>query len=224
MTLLFICSADAGEDGVLVGADLDAITRKGLALVQRTQHSQPGELQRLLPGLATFSCPGSISSVRFIADSTASLESFVTISLWETVNTSGRALQVHLKDERILNQDNIELISQLLSDTDITLYRATFSPPLEFTGGEVLGIGQADSGIAVQYAYGQGPENFVLSTVDSPEPGNSTFISSAIAVYDLPLLALDEYKCSENCKLKLAPSVLTTKFFLSNLRWIYYVC
>ena len=189
---------------MFVGADTDDIAREALSLVQRTQHTQAGEELRVIPGLASFNCPGSISSLLFIAGNNTPPDSSITFSLWNPSGSiMGRLLLASPVDSRKVVQKDIELISSSGEDS-IALYRATFSPPLEFTSGEMLGI--QEGGLALQYAYGQGPENFALveNTTES-----FTFAGSPVAVRDLPLLIFEKFNC-ETCKL---PEVIVSTVY-----------
>ena len=176
---------------------MNDIAREALSLVQLTQHTQPGEEMRIFPGLASFNCPGSISSILFIADSNAPPESSITLSFWKPRDVSGRFLTASQGDSHEVIRKDIELIS---SSGNIALYRAALSSPLEFTSGELLGV--SEGGLALQYIYRQGPENFVFfeNTTDS---GDSIFAGSPVAaVRDLPLLNLENFNCSGACKSK----------------------
>ncbi|CAI8049653.1 hypothetical protein GBAR_LOCUS27338, partial [Geodia barretti] len=60
-------------------------------------------------------------------------------------------------------------------------------------------MGVSEGGLALQYIYRQGPENFVFfeNTTDS---GDSIFAGSPVAaVRDLPLLNLENFNCSGAC-------------------------
>lgn len=186
-----------------VGADKNDIEKKALSLVQRTQHTQPGEELRVIPGLASFNCPGTISSIFFIADSNDSPNSSITFSFWNPSSTSDQLLLATQGDSYNVTQGNIELIS---SSGDISLYLAELSPPLEFKAGEVLGIEQKLDGLALQYVYGQGPENFVFSE-SLTKSGVFAFSAGPVAVRDHPLLDMN-FNC-ESCKLSLVSNCIT---------------
>ena len=195
---------------VMVGANPSDIKREALSLVQRTRHSQPGEELRVIPGLVNLTCSGSITSLLFIAGTGPSQQSSLTFSLWSPTSVSGRVLWARMGDSREVTQSDIEVVYQPPpSGEDVALYRATLSPPLEFKKGELFGIGQGDGGLALQYAYGLGPENFVV-TSNSTEPGIYLFTSGSVAVRDLPLLALENYNCG-TCKSKPFLAILCLK-------------
>ena len=183
---------------MLVGAEVGAINREALSLVQRTQHTRPGEQLRLFPGLATFSCQGSVSSLLFIAENGTSQNSTLTFSLWKPGETSGRILMATIEDTREVKASELELVSKSLSQGDLALYRATLSPPLDFNTGDVFGVYHSAGAPALQYAYGLGPENYLGSAM-SDESVQTLFTVSPVASNDLPLLALESYNCG-NCK------------------------
>ena len=106
---------------------------------------------------------------------------------------TGRNFEAKLSDFR---EQDIELVLQPSWRDDIALYRAKFSPPLQFKSGDMLAIDQALGGLSIQYAYNWGPENFVKFVTESIA---SSFVSTPLPVQDYPLLALDDYDC-EACK------------------------
>ena len=67
----------------------------------------------------------------------------------------------------------------------IALYRANFPSPLKFKSGDVLGVDQlpVTEGLAIQYAYGWGPDNYVLKRADT-QGDSSIFVTSPVAVQD----------------------------------------
>ena len=120
----------------------------------------------------------------------------ITFRLWETVKLTDREFTGRMVDAREVSRRNIELVSQR---GDSAIYRATLQSPLKFDFDYdiVLGIDQSP-GLAIQYAYGWGRENYVLST-SQPADNVSVFLNSPIAVQDYPLLALENNLC-ESCK------------------------
>ena len=192
---------------------MNDIAREALALVQQTQHTQPGEEMRIFPGLASFNCPGSISSILVIADSNTSSESSITLSFWKPSDSvSGRFLEASQGDSREVARKDIELIS---SSGNIALYRAALSSPLEFTSGELLGI--REGGLALQYIYRQGPENFVFIE-NTNNSGVFMFAGSPVAaVRDLPLLTLENFNCGGACKSKIVCCNCTVRRLISQV-------
>ena len=153
----------------------------------------------MFPGLVRFTCPGNITSILFIAEPNAALVEEavpITFRLWETVKLTDREFTGRMVDAREVSRRNIELVSQR---GDSAIYRATLQSPLKFDFDYdiVLGIDQSP-GLAIQYAYGWGRENYVLST-SQPADNVSVFLNSPIAVQDYPLLALENNLC-ESCK------------------------
>lgn len=187
----------AGAEKLHVGVDPDIINREALALVLRTEHTQPGEGYRVFPGLVNFTCSGNVSSLVFIARSSV-IENApgITFSFWTPLQLIGKKFTAKLSDSRTVTLQDIELALQPSWRDDIALYRAKFSPPLLFKSGDVLGIDQTPGGLTIQYVYNWGPENFVSSVTESIA---SNFVSSPVPVRDYPLLALEDYDC-ETCK------------------------
>ena len=169
-----------------VGADTNVLRREAISLLLRTQHTQLGEESRVFPGLVNFKCSSAITSILFIAErDTLEDSQSVTLSVWQPLQHTDAVFTARVRDSREVNRQDIEQLRQVQRD-DIALYRANFPSPLRFESGDVLGI-DITAGLAIQYAYGWGPENYVLT--DS-EGDTSTFVTSPIAVQDTPLMTL----------------------------------
>ena len=188
-----LTGAEQGEQ-FQVGADQTTINREALSLILRTEHIQPGEGLRVFPDQGTFVCDGSINSLIFIAETTTNtpgdLSASIRFSAWEPVQHTGRVFRGRMRHSREVRRQDLELISQR---NDIALYRAVF-PSLDFRSGDVLAIDHSP-GLAIQYAYNWGPENYVFITNNSLEV--STFISSPVAIRDYPLLAVEDPQCNQ---------------------------
>lgn len=189
--------ANGVKEGEYVGAKLEDIRKEALALVQLTQHTQPGEELRAIPGHLNFTCPGTISSLLLIAADLQDANSSITFITLSPIHQPGHLLKAIKIDSREINKEELELVTQSSSGRNISLYRVHFSPPLEIKVGDLLGIGEG--GIALQYAYGQGPENYVIRGFNRHKRAYE-YIRSPIPVRDLPLMALEKYNCGM-CKL-----------------------
>lgn len=204
---VFLNTAVHGEgEQLLVGADSNVIRREAFSLLLYTQHTQPGEQSRVFPGLANFTCSGNITSILFIAENITVRDTLsITFSLWGPVpNTRTGVFSGGLGDTREVTWQDIELVSQPPHREDVAIYRANFESPLQFRSGDVLGIDQGPSpvGLAIQYAYAWGPENYVSQLQSDSVANVSMFVSSPVAVQDFPLLALENNHC-DSCKPKL---------------------
>lgn len=186
---------------MVVGADSDVIRREAISLLLRTQHTQPGERERIFPGLANFVCSGNITSILFIAERSSRVEASVSItfSLWQPMPSEKQdVFSAQPQDSYEVTDQDVKIVSL---KGDIAIYRANLQPPLQFQSGDVLGInqGQSPQQFAIQYAYGWGPENYVLavkSLSDSGEVLSASFHRGPVAVQDYPLLAM----LCESCK------------------------
>ena len=140
----------------------------------------------MFPGLVNFKCSSAITSILFIAESDTLEDSqSVTLSVWQPIQHTDTVFTACVRDSREVNRQDIEQLRQVQGD-DIALYRANFPSPLKFESGDVLGI-DITAGLAIQYTYGWGPENYIFT--DS-EGDTSTFVTSPIAVQDTPLMTL----------------------------------
>lgn len=180
---------------------MEVIRREAISLLLRTQHTQPGEESRLFPGLANFICSGNITSILFIAErsSTGEATASITFSLWEPIPSEEREVFfARPRDSYEVIGRDVEMVSR---KGDIAIYRASLQPPLQFQRGDVVGIDQGSSPeqFAIQYAYGWGPENYVLAAKSLSESGevlSASFHRGPVAVQDYPLLAM----LCESCK------------------------
>ena len=186
---------------MLVGANADVIRKEAISLLLRTQHTQPGEESRIFPSLANFECSGNITSILFIAERSSTVEASVSItfSLWQPTPSEKREVfSARPQGSYEVTGQDVEMVSQ---KGDIAIYRADLQPPLQFQRGDVLGIdqGQSPEQFAMQYAYGWGPENYVLAVKSLSESGevlSALFHRGPVAVQDYPLLTM----LCESCK------------------------
>ena len=121
----------------------------------------------------------------------------IIFTVWEPLQQTDTVFTAHVRDSREVQ--DIELVMQPspAQRDPIALYRANFPSPLKFKSGDVLGVDQlpVTPELAIQYAYGWGPDNYVLA--DTLED-SSVFVTSPVAVQDTPLLSLDNKSC--DCK------------------------
>lgn len=188
MSISFKTAAHGEEERLQVGADSNVVRREAISLLLRTQHSQPGEGSRVFPGLVNFTCSGNITSILFIAESNIMGDTVsIIFTVWEPLQQTNTVFIARVRDSREVQ--DIELVMQPppAQRDAIALYRANFPSPLKFKSGDVLGVDQlpVTEGLAIQYAYGWGPDNYVLKRADT-QGDSSIFVTSPVAVQDTP--------------------------------------
>lgn len=156
----------------------------------------------MFPGLANFECSGKITSILFIAErnSTAEATASITFSLWQPINEERprESFFAQFQGSYEVAAEDVEMVSE---KGDIAIYQASLKSPLQFQIGDIVGIDNSSAQFAIQYAYGWGPENYVLASgPDMSDSGKvvATFTSGPVAVQDFPLFAM-LYTC-ESCK------------------------